>query len=540
MASTRPASVLQALAQTGRPRAWSLLAASRYLTAALETGDLVTVGPLDDDSIRTVICNRYPTIPGQEVDTAVARSGGNPLFALEIAALLRVRGDPQVVPPTAIELLRERLRRLPPAERLLLPLVAIAGDDATWQVLTEAARRLWPNSADAPRVLRHAADVLLADDLLREQGALLALAHPLFGEAALTLLGRTTRAGLHDAVSEALVRLRPASDALAHHGLAAFSLLPDAQHAAAAVDSALDAARLALSQGRDTDAADMARRVERAWSAAEPGTRGQLAQSRSEALLILGHALSVRSAPESSAAYRLGWSSAPDDETKALFLLAEGWMRYMHGDFARAAQTYQSGLALPGLRGATRAALSTHLGWVLARQGLLHRGLQLCDEALALLEGDPDPLARGTALDRRGMVLAFLGATQDARLVLDQAFEVATAAGDAALLSAIQTHRGNIRGRLGEWEPALRCLDEAVALARSLGDPYLESVAWWARTDVLTRKGDLDAALQANREEERALRLTGNELHHAACLRRRRRLTGEDEPEPVRADGPTP
>lgn len=57
---------------------------------------------------------------------------------------------------------------------------------------------------------------------------------------------------------------------------------------------------------------------------------------------------------------------------------------------------------------------------------------------------------------------------------------------------------------------------------------------------MLTRKGDLDAALAANLEEDRALRLTGNEVHRAACGRRRRRLTGEDEPEPVHADGPTP
>lgn len=57
---------------------------------------------------------------------------------------------------------------------------------------------------------------------------------------------------------------------------------------------------------------------------------------------------------------------------------------------------------------------------------------------------------------------------------------------------------------------------------------------------MLTRKGDLDAALAANLEEDRALRLTGNEVPRAACGRRRRRLTGEGEPEPVHADGPTP
>lgn len=536
-----PASLrlLQALARTGRPRAWSIVAASRYATSTLGTGELVTVAPLDDDSIRTVILNRYPASPAHQVDTAVARSGGNPLFALEIAALLRVRGDPRAVPPTAIELLRERLRRLQPAERLLLPLVAVAGDDATWEVLTEASRRLWTDPAEEATV-RHAVDVLKADDLLREDGSVFTPSHPLIGEAALTLLGRTTRAGLHDAVCEALVLLRPSSAALAHHRMAAFESRPDARHASSAVDAALHAARLALSQGRDQDAADLARRADRAWTSADAETRRRLTESRSEALLILGHALACRSPQESGAAYRLGGSNAPDDETRARFLIAEGWMRYMHGDLALAARTYQSGLTLEGVRAATRASLCTHLGWVLARQGMLDRGLRLCDDALVLLEADPDPLVHGTTLDRRGMMLAFKGDTREARRVVDQAFVVAIETEDPALLCAIQAHRGSIRGRLGEWEAALRCLDEAVALARSVGDPYLESIAWWSRTDVLTRKGDLVGALAANLEEDRCLQLTGNELHHAACRRRRRRLTGEEELEPAQAAGPTP
>ena len=303
------------------------------MAASLRGGELVTVDALDAEALRAVICSRFPASPRREVDIAVARSEGNPLFALEIAALLRMRGDPRVVPPTAIELLRDRLRRLPPAERLLMPLVAVAAKDATWQLLTEAARCLWTDPTGREAEVRHAADVLMADDLLRERGPLLEPSHPLIGEAATTLLSRTTKARLHDAIGEALALIHPSSEALALHRMAAFELLPDAGHASSAVNAALDAARSALSLGRDQDAADMARRVERAWTAADPGTRAELAADRSEALLILGHALASGSPEESGAAYRLGWGSAPDDETRALFLVAEGWMRYQHGDF---------------------------------------------------------------------------------------------------------------------------------------------------------------------------------------------------------------
>lgn len=290
-----PASLrlLQALAHIGGRRAWSLVAASRYVAASLRGGELVTVDALDAEALRAVICSRFPASPRREVDIAVARSEGNPLFALEIAALLRMRGDPRVVPPTAIELLRDRLRRLPPSERLLMPLVAVAAKDATWQLLTEAARCLWTDPTGREAEMRHAADVLMADDLLRERGPLLEPSHPLIGEAATTLLSRTTKARLHDAIGEALALIHPSSEALALHRMAAFELLPDAGHASSAVNAALDAARSALSLGRDQDAADMARRVERAWTATDPGTRAELAADRSEALLILGHALCV-------------------------------------------------------------------------------------------------------------------------------------------------------------------------------------------------------------------------------------------------------
>ena len=117
--------------------------------------------------------------------------------------------------------------------------------------------------------------------------------------------------------------------------MAAFELLPDAGHASSAVNAALDAARSALSLGRDQDAADMARRVERAWTAADPGTRAELAADRSEALLILGHALASGSPEESGAAYRLGWGSAPDDETRALFLVADSTGTTTDGSTAR-------------------------------------------------------------------------------------------------------------------------------------------------------------------------------------------------------------
>ena len=546
-----PASVrlVRHLAQRGGPRLWSVVAATRYPQAALPGGHLVGVRPLPTDVVRAIVGARHPGAAEATATLVAERSEGNPLFALELAALLAVSPAAPPIPPSAIELLRQRLSLLPRGQRVLMPLVVLAGDDATWPVLRLAAARLpdarlpdagLPDSRAADADLAEALDRLRHADLVIESHGRSAPAHPLIGEAALALLRRTQRATLHDAVADALVELGESPPSVAHHRVSAFEHAPRGDRAVAAARAAHGAARAALAQGRDDEAAAMARCVQRAWASCDPDDRRTLDSLVSDAQLILGHALAVSAPAEAAAAYDNGRRKATDDETRGRFLLAEGWLHYMHGDLARASQIYQQGLALRHTTGPTSAALLTHLGWVHARQGLYDRGLALCDEALEVMSGCDDPLVLGTVLDRRSMILAFLGSTDEALTTADRAYEVATAAGDASLLSVVQGHRGNICGRLGDWEAALRYLDEAVELARSAGDAYVESVAWWARTDVLTRKGDLVGALAANAEEERALRVTGNPVHLAACARRRRRLVGEDDLTPATPAGRTP
>lgn len=81
--------------------------------------------------------------------------------------------------------------------------------------------------------------------------------------------------------------------------------------------------------------------------------RQELGATRSDAQLILGHALAVASPSEAQAAYENGRRTATDDDTRARFLIAQGWLHYMHGDLARAAQTYQQGVHRAGARSTT-------------------------------------------------------------------------------------------------------------------------------------------------------------------------------------------
>ena len=534
------ARLLRFLAHRGQPRRWSLLAATRSPESALPGSHLISVGPLATSVVRAILNERFATQDRTQLALAAQRAQGNPLYALEIAAMLAASPSATPIPPSATELLRHRLGQLPPAQRLLMPLIVVAGEEATWPLVARAVALGVAKDGLSHQEALTALELLRRADLLRERDAHFTPSHPLVGEASLALLPRTKHAVLHDAVAQALEEMGATPASVAHHRVSAFDLVPDGRRAATAAAAAHEAARVALAQGRNSDAASMARCVERAWASSDLEGRRGLDAARSDAHLILGHALAVASPSQAQAAYENGRRAATDDDTRARFLIAQGWLQYMHGDLARAAQTYQQGLCLEGARSTTTAALLTHLGWTLARQGLYDRGLALCEQALELLDETRDPLVLGTALDRKGMILAFLGSNREALVTADLALEVASSAGDLSLLSAVQAHRGSISGRLGEWESALRYLDEAVVLARSAGDAYVESVAWWARTDVLTRKGDTVGALEANLEEERVLRITGNAVHLAACQRRRRRLTGLDDAVAVDTHGRTP
>jgi DNA-binding SARP family transcriptional activator/tetratricopeptide (TPR) repeat protein len=536
--------LLNGLAANTQGRHWSLLVASR---PAGQQGGLATdqpwdsasfsLDPLPDPIIDRIVRSRCADRTEEELGLAVTRARGNPLFAEEIAQLLSTGAAATAIPPSAVGLLRQRLSRLPREQRALIPMLVLAGNDASWPLVSLATRHLDRENGAGP--LRQVIESLTRSGLVEERGDVLTPVHPLIGEAALALLSRGERAALHDL----LARLMSRTDndvAASRHRLAAFDALPEPTRAKGAVPAAVIAAQRALEQGANVEAADLARCALRAWVVCDPHVREQLQPAFLDAHLILGHALASLRPAEAAATYDNGARHAPDDDGRARFLVAKGWLHYSHGEHSLAARVYQEGLDLPDLSPATRATLSTGLGWVLARQGLFDRGLELIDAALGPVTADTHPETVALGLDRKGMTLAFMGRSVEALAVLDLAYETGTRVGQPSLLAAIQAHRGNVSGRLGNWDPALRYLDDAVHLARRGNDPYVESVAWWSLTDVLSRKGDLAGALAANREEERALRLAVNQAHLSACLRRRAGLLDPSHRTTATQGGTTP
>lgn len=512
--------LVRELARMPGARSWSLLAAARPHPPLEWDLPVTPLGPAPDEAIEALVRARCGSRPDAAVRRVVARAGGNPLFARELAALLLAGADPTEVPASAMQLVRSRLARLAAGQRLLIPLVVLAGAQASWPVVHRAAGQLGLDVGDggtgAPPWLRD-------DELIVDHDGQLTARHPLVAEAALALLRRGDLAVLHDVLA-GIADSDSDQRASVRHRIAAFEAAPTPTRAALALPAACQEAQQALSQGADQEAAGLARCALRAWSTVPPTERERHRTEALDAHLVLGHALAISHPAEAEAAYDNGFRNATSDDDRARFSVAKGWLAYVHGDYGRAAHCYQEGRDLSGLAVPVRAALAVHQGWVYARLGMLDRALELCEDAEALVDPQTHPQIAALIGDRKGMTLVWLDRFQEARTALDRAFELVTRVEDPGLLAAIQIHRGDLAGRLGEFATAERILDDAMTVARSAGDPYAESVSWWARTDTLARMGDRRGALAASQEEERILRLLNNPAHLAACLRRREKL----------------
>ena len=165
-------------------------------------------------------------------------SGGNPLFALELADALRRRGtalapgEPLPIPSTVDELLRERLMALGPSAIELVGVVAAVGE-ATVDI---AAGILGDRSTTA-------LDEALDANVLEHDGPHLRFTHPLLGSAVAVRQTSAQRRALHSQ----LAMLVPTAEERARH-LALATREPDGEAAA----------RSARARGAPATAAELA------------------------------------------------------------------------------------------------------------------------------------------------------------------------------------------------------------------------------------------------------------------------------------------
>ncbi|MEW2113710.1 BTAD domain-containing putative transcriptional regulator [Streptomyces sp. NPDC005474] len=193
--------------------------------------------PHDVGTLVTAMCGA--PVGAATVTALTERTGGNPFYVRESARLLAAEGvlvATSEVPQGIRDVLRRRLRRLPPGALAVLQLASAAGQETEVSVLTEAA--------DAPEheVLDGLEAGITAGLLTEPAPGRVRFAHALVRDTLYTDLVGVRRTRLHTRLAEVLRRSRPDDTAaLAHH----FSRSGTAQTAALAADYSLHAAELA-------------------------------------------------------------------------------------------------------------------------------------------------------------------------------------------------------------------------------------------------------------------------------------------------------
>ena len=249
----------------------------RLLMSLARDGDLtrVDVGALDDDAVGDLL--ELADRPRDGATELRSVTGGNAFFVSEVIASGMGRdGSGTEVPDSIRSMLAARLDRLPAASANVVAIAAVAGRLSTLPVLVAATE------LDADEVL-DAVDLAVAAGLLREDGAgRLVTPHALIRQAVLGRLSTARRQDLHRRVAGALRQAsgsEVAAAELAHHALAAGSLVPRAERLAAALAAgeeslqrvAYEEARSWVERGRPLVGGRRLRRPRRARGARQPG-----------------------------------------------------------------------------------------------------------------------------------------------------------------------------------------------------------------------------------------------------------------------------
>ena len=87
------ARLVAALARLAPGRLFSLVVSTRPTDRQPPPGTLIALGPLPGPAVRDIVRTRYPEASEEQVAVASERSEGDPLFALELAGMLRVSSE---------------------------------------------------------------------------------------------------------------------------------------------------------------------------------------------------------------------------------------------------------------------------------------------------------------------------------------------------------------------------------------------------------------------------------------------------------------
>jgi tetratricopeptide (TPR) repeat protein len=531
-------------------RRWAMLLAARTdepgaaVPELPTTVDRLALRPLTRSASRELADHAAASvgIASERQREAIARRGqGHPFFIVELARSLSPEdpvpddaedgggpGDPggPDVPERIVALLRRRVGACSPAARRLTAFVAVAGEDASVEVVRRSAARL-VGDADLAEV---AAELARAA-LVRELDGGLRLAHPLLRDAATATIDAVRRAELHTLVADTLERSSPRDDdggvvlSIARHRLAAFEVTDEPAHAPAAVRAAVDGAAMARRLAAPAAATELYRRGLAAWARVPPTARDPVRSAACAGYVGLGAVRADAGDHDLAAqAFEAALSLASTDDEVARVQQAWAQLPYREGDLDASLARLQAALdRFADASPAARARLLVEIGWIRYRRRE-EDALDLLAQAVELAEQTDEWTLRTRALDRYAFALARLERDETALPLFERALHAASRSADPRERAIVHLHHVRPLYRAGRRYEARTSLRRAAELCDRHGLRYLRSVGHWIGADLAEAEGELETAL-AERDAELALVMAlDNPRHVAGCQTHRAEL----------------
>ena len=475
----------------------------------------MSLAPLDPNALDALFRERLgESIPRPTLAQVAAASGGNPMFALELARgilngeIQPSAGEPLSVPGTLQQLVRDRLADLPPDVREVL-FVAAAVADPTMELLERFV--------GDPGGVASIVDVAVAAGIVDLVGSGVRFSHPLFASTLYYNVPLDRRRTLH----RKLARLTGSAERARHLALGARG--PDTR-VAAALD---EAARAAAARGAPDAAADLHEQAYRLTPEADAPARDRRRIEAAECYFAAGDLDRAREMMEETA---VALEAGP---VRASVLRRLAKIRYRNDSCSIAAELLSRALTESGEDASLRAAIERDLAWAVMQCGDMREAAEHARSALRLVEDldddemRPEVLAAdamaefllGKGLDLAGMreasrmegpspetpiewrpsmmlamMLKWSGDIPDARRRFSELHQRALETGEETSLPFLLAQMSESATWGGDWASALRHAEEANRIALQTGQGPIRATALYARGLVEAHLGRPDEA----------------------------------------------
>jgi class 3 adenylate cyclase/tetratricopeptide (TPR) repeat protein len=543
------------LRQVDRPWLWVW---SRTASGPAPSADLdprrVELGPLTPDATAELLRSIRRDIDRELLGRIVERSGGNPLFALELART--VEGD---LPASIERLISGRIDALLPRQRRLLRYASVLGQQFDLDLLAESLSEA-ASGLDDPELWDALEEFIEVSALGRVR-----FRHVLVRDVAYETLPFARRVELHATVADTIVRrarhrVRREAAVLALHYERAERHTDTWEYGVMAGDAA----------GRRWAPSEAATAYRRALAAAghlpdvDPSDLARVAEAHGDALEITGsfddaaasyeHALRIDSGRASAinrklallrekagdyegalhlAARAMQLAGHPAHRLEAMVALAG--IRYRQGDFEGCADWCRQALDSSGSDVESALAHASYLLGIaltnLGRPDAIEHG----ERALEIYQRLGDHAGAGKVLNNLAIAAYYAGDWDRAADLYAQGREESSRAGDVVMTATLDNNTGEIRsdqGRLDEalalfmeasttWTRARYAIGAALAdsnlgrLATRRGDPKTAGVLLKAAVEAFDRIGAEALSLEA-RTRQAELSLVAGDASEAA------------------------